>query len=84
IEGDIATMYPSKEEQLDAIVSFAIENDIRVLFWDNITTGSILGDSVHPSQMAALLDRLKKNLFLNKIALFFIAHTNKTVKTEQN
>ncbi len=83
-ESDISLSYPTKEEQIDAIVSFAIENELRVLFWDNITTGSILGDSVRPNQMAILLDRLKKALFSNKIALFFIAHTNKTVKTEQN
>ncbi|MBP9837029.1 MAG: hypothetical protein KBC78_04330 [Candidatus Pacebacteria bacterium] len=83
-ESKIVSMYDTKEEQLDAIISFAIENDIKVLFWDNITTGGILGDTVMPNQMAVLLDRLKKNLFLNQIALMFIAHTNKSVKTEQS
>lgn len=83
-ESNIVSMYDTKEEQLDAIVSFAIENDIKALFWDNVTTGGILGDTVKPNQMAVLLDRLKKNLVLNQIALMFIAHTNKSVKTEQN
>lgn len=82
-ETEIVSMYQTKEEQIDAIISFAIEQDIKIIFWDNITTGTILGDSVRPNQMATLLDRLKKNLFLNGIALFFIAHTNKGVKTEQ-
>lgn len=84
IESEIVSVFKSKEEQIEAIVSFAIENDLVVLFWDNITTGSILGDSVRPEKMAMLLDLLKKRLLENNIALFFVAHTNKTVKTEQN
>lgn len=84
IEDDVCKVFPAKSEQLDAIVYFAIENDIKVLFWDNITTGSILGDSVRPNQMAELLSDLKSKLFQNDIALFFVAHTNKGVKTEQN
>jgi hypothetical protein len=62
IESNISAMYNTKEEQLDAIVSFAIENDIKIFFWDNITTGSILGDSVRPSDMSNLLDRLNKTV----------------------
>lgn len=82
-ETQVIDEYPSKEEQIKAIVSFALEADLKVLFWDNITTGTILGDSVHPSAMAKLIELLKHELFINDIALFFIAHTGKSVKTEQ-
>lgn len=82
-ESQIVEAFESKEDQIKAIVSFAMEADIKVLFWDNITTGTILGDSVSPSKMAGLLELLKHELFTHDIALFFIAHTGKGVKTEQ-
>lgn len=82
-ESKIVDEFESKEEQIKAIVSMALEADLKVLFWDNITTGTILGDSVHPSAMARLIELLKHELFVNDIALFFIAHTGKSVKTEQ-
>jgi len=83
-ETDITTRVSGKEAQIDALIAFAVEHDITVLFWDNITTGTILGDSVKPAYMATLLDRLKEKLMETKIALFYIAHTNKTVKAEQS
>lgn len=83
-ESSIIAEYPTKEQQVEAIVSFAVEADIKVLFWDNITTGTILGDSVRPDAMSKLIELLKHHLFTYDIALFFIAHTGKGVKTEQN
>lgn len=83
-ESDIVELYPTKEEQIKAIVSFAIEHDIKVLVWDNITTGIILGDSVRPAEMAKLLEVLKHELFVADIAMLFVAHTNKNVKAEQS
>lgn len=82
-ETTVTAEFESKEQQIEAIVSLAMEADIKVLFWDNITTGTILGDSVAPSKMAGLIEKLKHELFINDIALVFIAHTGKGVKTEQ-
>ena len=83
-ESTIVEEFGSKEEQIKNIISFAVESDLKVLFWDNITTGTILGDSVRPNEMARLLEILKHELFTYDIALVFVAHTNKTVKTEQS
>ena len=83
-ESKVVDEYETKEQQIKAIVSFALEADLKVLFWDNITTGTILGDSVRPDAMARLIELLKHELFTNDIALFFIAHTGKGVKTEQS
>ena len=82
-ETKIVSEFETKEMQIKAIVSLALEADIKVLFWDNITTGTILGDSVKPDLMARLIELLKHELFTHDIALFFIAHTGKGVKTEQ-
>jgi hypothetical protein len=82
-ESTVVDLFPTKEQQINAIVSMALEADLKVLFWDNITTGTILGDSVKPDLMAKLIELLKHELFVNDIALVFIAHTGKGVKTEQ-
>ena len=83
-ESQVVAEFPTKEQQIQSIVSFAVEQDLKVLFWDNITTGTILGDSVRPDQMAKLIEILKHELFTHDIAMFFIAHTNKSVKAEQS
>lgn len=76
--------FGTKKEILESIVNLCISADVKVLFWDNITTGKILGDSVRPEQMADLFEFLKSKLRENRIALFYVAHTNKTVKAEQS
>lgn len=83
-ESDFIANNPTKEQQLNAIVSYAIESDLKVLFWDNVTTGTILGDSVKPDAIGMLWEVFIGKLFEAGIALFFVAHTSKAVKTEQS
>lgn len=82
-ESDV-NIFQSKREVLEAIVNLCVSHDVKVLFWDNITTGKILGDSVRPDQMSDLFEFLKDKLREAKIALFYVAHTNKTIKAEQS
>lgn len=81
-ESVVCNNFKTKEEQIDYIVQTCILSDVKVLFWDNITTGKILGDSVLPSKVAELFERLKDKLGENKIALFYVAHTRKDIKAE--
>lgn len=81
-ESDV-NIHQNKREVLEMIVNLCVGQDVKVLFWDNITTGKILGDSVRPEQMADLFEFFKNKLREQKIALFYVAHTNKTIKAEQ-
>lgn len=83
-ESDLCKNFPTKDEQIEALVSYCLMGDVKVLFWDNITTGKILGDSVRPNEMARLFEKLKDLMSENGIALFYVAHTGSTIRAETN
>lgn len=79
-EDDLAE---STKESLDSLLFYffekIIESGTRIVFLDNITTSALYASHFGEKGQSRVIDELKKFCHKNKITIFYLVHTAKTV-----
>jgi hypothetical protein len=83
LEKTIADYSPRMDERFEFLFDRIIASGCQFVFWDNVTASRIFGDSMSISKKGEYFLKLIDFLKENKIGLFYIIHTDKTVSKNQ-